>query len=217
MIKMIETILFDVDGTLIDTTDVMINSLKMTLKEIKSIVISDNRELNFILGITGEKAIEKFASSDDEKKILLNNWAKNIEALSYQESVFSGIKEMLKKLKTYGYTTGIVTSKNQHEMESEFNRFKLNSYFDCIVNSSDTKMHKPNAAPINLALNILNKPKSTALYVGDSPYDLKTARNSGIKFAWAQWGSVAVISDFKDADIFLAKPSSLMEFLYQSS
>lgn len=136
--------------------------------------------------------------------------------MSYQESIFSGIKEMLKKLKTFGYTTGIVTSKNQHEMESEFNRFKLNSYFDCIVNSSDTKMHKPNAAPINLALNILNKPKSTALYVGDSPYDLKTARNSGIKFAWAQWGSVAVISDFKDADIFLAKPSSLMEFLYQS-
>lgn len=210
---MIDTVLFDVDSTLIDTAIVMIDSLKITLRKYKNIIIKDDSDLYFILGITGEKAITRFTSDDTEKSILLNDWAKNIDALKYKESVFPGIRNLLKDLKRLGYTTGIVTSKNQHEMDSEFNRFDLKPYFDCIINSSDTKKHKPEPEPINFALKKLNKTSSSAIYVGDSPYDLQTAANSGVSFAWAKWGSNAEEQIFNQTKIILNKPDDLLKYL----
>lgn len=210
---MIDTILFDVDSTLIDTASVMIDSLKITLKKLKNITIKDDSELYFILGITGEKAITKFVTNDAEKVILLNDWAKNVTTLKYKEKVFPGIKNLLADLKKLGYTTGVVTSKNQYEMDSEFNRFHLNTYFDCIINASDTKKHKPDAEPINFALKKLNKPSNSTVYVGDSPYDLETAINSDVNFAWAKWGSKAEEKLFNQAQMILYKPTDLFKYL----
>lgn len=210
---MIDTILFDVDSTLIDTEQVTIKSLKMTLKKLKNIEVQDDHELYFILGITGEKAIRKFAKNESDKKILLKDWSQNIELLKSQEKVFPDIIFMLRKLKELGFTTGVVTSKTQYEMNSEFNHFGINSYFDCFVNASDTKRHKPNAEPIRLALKRLNKLPSTAMYVGDSPYDFETAKNSKVAFAWAKWGSRAKEQDFANADISLKKPRDLIDYL----
>ena len=210
---MIDTILFDVDSTLIDTASVMIDSLKITLRKLKNITIKDDSDLYFVLGITGDKAITRFASNDTEKVILLNDWAKNIDALKDKENIFPGVRNLLINLKDQGYTTGVVTSKNQHEMDSEFNRFDLNNYFDCIVNASDTKKHKPDAEPINFDLKKLNKTNNSTIYVGDSPYDLETAINSKVTFAWAKWGSKAEERLFNKANLVLNKPSDLFKYL----
>lgn len=85
---MIKTILFDVDGTIIDTEYVMTHSLQKTLREEleKELPI---QELHYILGIPGREAIKKFVNTEEEEDILLSKWGKKFSLISRECPSFS--------------------------------------------------------------------------------------------------------------------------------
>ena len=138
-------IVFDIDGTLIDTEYAVLHSLQETIKGLSGREITCS-ELRFALGITGTDALKKLAIKDTSYAIEL--WDKNMRNYTNNIKVFDGIVELLKNLLSLDYEMGIVTSKTREEFTHDFCPFGISHYFKTIICADDTQEHKPNAAPI---------------------------------------------------------------------
>ena len=114
-------IVFDIDGTLIDTEYAVLHSLQETIKGLSGREIPCS-ELRFALGITGTDALKKLAIKDTSYAIEL--WDKNMRNYTNNIKVFDGIVELLKNLLSLDYEMGIVTSKTREE----FTRDKVDEY-----------------------------------------------------------------------------------------
>ena len=182
---MYKHIVFDVDGTLINTEYAVLHSLQDTLKELqnKNYEIS---ELEFALGITGEAAIKQLEIANITETVDL--WNKNLNSYKNSVCVFADIKELLTKLSPE-YKLGIVTSKTKAEFDEEVTHFGLNKYFGVIICADDTEMHKPNPEPLLKYMELANAKPSETLYIGDSVYDMQCAKSCNVDFAFAKWGN----------------------------
>ena len=138
-------IVFDIDGTLIDTEYAILHSLQKTLEVTlnKKIEIS---KLTFALGIPGENALEKLGV--DNISATLELWIENMNEFSDRINIFSGIDDVLKALTSSGYKLGIVTSKTKDEFIQDFYKLEINNYFDIVVCADDTEKHKPFPDPL---------------------------------------------------------------------
>lgn len=200
-------IVFDIDGTLIDTEYAVLHSLQETVRVLSGREIPC-QELEFALGITGMDALKKL----DMKNIphTLELWNKNMGKYTDTIQVFEGIVELLKKLSELNCQMGIVTSKTREELQYDFCQFGISHYFTTIICADDTQEHKPNAAPLLKYMQLSKADCGEVLYIGDSKYDSKCAENTGIDFALAVWGSH---SKLIRADYFLDKPADLFHFI----
>ena len=197
-------IVFDIDGTLIDTEYAVLRSLQETVRVLSGREIPYS-ELTFALGITGADALKKL----DIKNIsyAAELWNKNMRKYADTVKVFDGITELLKNLLRLDCEMGIVTSKTREEFKQDFSHFNISHYFKTIVCADDTQRHKPNAAPLLKYLEISKADCRQTLYIGDSKYDSMCAEDAGIDFALAVWGSRQ--TSIK-ADYFLKNPMDLL-------
>lgn len=200
-----EQIVFDIDGTLLDTEYAVLHSLQDTVRELYKKEISVS-ELRFALGITGADALKILQIEDISRALGL--WDKNMGKYADTVKVFEGISELLEELLKMDCQMGIVTSKTREEFEHDFGRFGISHYFKTIVCADDTKKHKPDAAPLLKYMELSGADCKEILYVGDSRYDSECAENAGIEFALAVWGSH---SRSVRADYFLEKPLDLSD------
>lgn len=200
-------IVFDIDGTLIDTEHAVLYSFQETLKTLcgESVPIE---KLNFALGITGEDALKKFPVEDISSALDL--WNQNMCKYNETVTVFSGILELLKALSESGYGMGIVTSRTREEYEKDFIPHKINQYFNTVICADDTAEHKPMPEPLLKYMKLAGANQNEILYVGDSKYDGICAKNAGVDFALAVWGSH---TKSIQANYYLEKPLDLIKVL----
>ncbi|HPA93288.1 MAG TPA: HAD family hydrolase [Petrotogaceae bacterium] len=178
-------IVFDIDGTLIDTEDIILNSLQKVLKDLHN--RNEKKEnLRFALGITGPKALEVLRVSDNGKT--LQTWNEYMQNSSIAIKLFAGIEEVLKKLKYMNIKLGLITSRTRDEYEKQFIPVGISEYFENIVCSEDTLKHKPNGEPMRKYLEISNTENTKTLYIGDSTYDMQCALAEKTDCALALWG-----------------------------
>ena len=182
---MYKHIVFDVDGTLINTEYAVLHSLQDTLKEVQN-KIYKIEELEFVLGITGEAAIKQLGIANITETVDL--WNKYLNSYKNSVCVFADIKDLLQKLSP-DYKLGIVTSKTKAEFDEEVTHFGLNKYFEIIVCADHTKKHKPNPEPLLKYMELAKVKPDETLYIGDSIYDMQCAKSSGVDFAFAKWGN----------------------------
>ncbi len=182
---MYNTIIFDVDGTLIDTEKAVLGSLQKMLKTDyeKSVPIED---LYFVLGIPGSNSLSQLGISDIDKAN--ERWNYFMKDFFQSIKVFEGIKELLKVLKSKDTLQGIVTSKTNEELINDFVPFGLSSYLTHTVCADDTERHKPNPDPLLKFLDISGADPKKSIYIGDTVYDYECARDAGIDFGLALWG-----------------------------
>ena len=188
-------IVFDIDGTLIDTEYAVINSLIKTITEITGSA-PQYESLKFALGITGRNALELLKIPDIEDA--LKRWDRSI-------------KECLQSLLSRGYILGIVTSKTYQEYYSEFEPLGLADYFSTIVCADDTDEHKPQAAPLVAYLAKAHVSPENALYIGDSIYDIQCANNSGVDSGLVLWSNN--VSNPIRADYYFKTPNDISKIL----
>lgn len=198
-------IVFDIDGTLMDTEYAVLHSFQETLRTLCG-KEAPLEELKFALGITGADALKKFPIEDIPSALDL--WNKNMSKYHETTTVFDGVIELLETLSESGCKMGIVTSKTREEYEKDFVPYKICQYFSTVICADDTAEHKPMPAPLLAYMKLAKAGPDETLYVGDSKYDGMCAGKAGVDFALAVWGSH---TQSIQADYYLKTPSDLIK------
>lgn len=200
-------IVFDVDGTLLNTEEAILQSLQKTLRDCAGLEV-DCSELTFCLGITGTAALRRLGIHNEE---VLTQWKDNMMALKDLIHVFDGIERLLKRLLAGGARLGIVTSRSRAELEQDFVRLGLGGYFDTVVCEEDTAGHKPEAEPLECYIKREGACPEEVLYIGDSIYDMECARAAKTACGLALWGAGGV--KHIHADYYFQDPASVLSAL----
>ena len=176
---MMKAILFDFDGTVIDTNTLIIESYKYAFKTVMNRDVS----LEEILGLFGRplqiSLNEDYGEYGDElcRKFREFNESRHDEIAK----PFPGVPDGIIAIKNAGYKIGIVTSKRRTMLERGIKLIGLENYFDVLIATEDTERHKPDPQPVLTACERLCVAPDDALYVGDSVFDILCGKNAGMK------------------------------------
>ena len=212
---MINTVLFDFDGTLVNTNDVIIASWQHTYMY----YLGREESLEKITACFGEPLLltmeREFPEVDprESAEVYRNFQKENADELV---KIFPGIKELLESLKTDGFRMGVVTSRTRESAQRYMDMFGIGDYFEEMVSCDDTDIHKPNPEPILLCLKKMGITAEEALMVGDSPSDIKCANNAGVKSVLVGWritGDGQTLIDDAREDFTISEPSELVGVL----
>lgn len=201
-------IVFDLDGTLLNSSNVLLLSLQETLKIIQNRVYL-LRELQFSLGLSGYDVLRQLHIQELELADTI--WDKCFEKYRNQVELFPGISELFITLKELGYELGIVTSKSRLDYINEFEIFEIHRLIKCSVCLEDSPEAKPSPLPI---LSYLNKVKilpEEMIFIGDSIYDFKCAQSAHVSFGLALWGDYGDVET--NADYLLYEPQDILKIL----
>lgn len=198
-------VVFDVDGTLLDTEYSIIRSLQRLVFQMHGTRISEE-DLQFSLGITGADALKQLNIPDTEENFAV--WNQFADEEEHTIKVFEKIEETLKKLKEKGVHLGVITSRSREEYEKGVSSRGLGTYFEIAVCCDDTQKHKPNPDPMLYYLEKTQADPDQVLYIGDSIYDMKCAKAVGVKGALALWGCRS--KEPIEADYYLKRPEEAL-------
>lgn len=211
----INTVLFDFDGTTMDTNHLIIQSWQHLFRSVEG----KERPVEEIvqtfgepLYITMEKVVPQI-SVEEGVRIYREYHYDNFQELI---EVFPGILTLLAQLKEEGLQIGLVTSRLWETTAIGLKKYDMAKYFDVIITHDDTDKHKPDPEPVLLALEKLGAKAEEAIMVGDSMFDILCARNAGTKTVLVSW-AMAVSEEEKNGpngpDYILEKPGDLFEIL----
>ncbi len=183
-------VLFDFDGTLVDTTEMIHQSMRHAAS---TVLDRDDIPRETLLANVGQPLPRQMELIDAEKAELLleayrSHHEENHDALIRE---FPGIEGSLSRLRSAGVKVAVVTSKRLASVEMALKNFPgLRNVVDRFVTLEDTKEHKPHPEPLLRGLDLLGGvPRDEAAYVGDSPFDVEAARAAGLTSVAVSWGA----------------------------
>ena len=186
---MLRAALFDFDGTLVDTTDLIYQSMRHASGEVLGREIS--REV--LMANVGQPLPRQMELlSAEHAEALLDSYRlhneENHDALIKE---FPGVEKALGRLRAAGVGVAVVTSKRRFSVEMALKSFPgLGEVVDQWVTMEDTEQHKPRPEPLLKGLELLGDiPREEAAYVGDSPFDVAAARAAGVASVAVSWGA----------------------------
>lgn len=198
-------VLFDVDGTLLDTVELIIQSYQHTFRTHLGREVPEER----ILAGIGSPLVDHlslYAADPGEVATMVETYrAFNMTNHDRLTKVFPGVQETVRSLAEQGLKLGVVSSKIRRPVLRGLQLFDLSRYFQTAVCLEDTERHKPDPAPVLLALEQLGVAAEDALMVGDSPADLEAGRRAGTATAAVGW------STFSRAQLAYANPDYVLE------
>lgn len=180
-------ILFDLDGTLINTNELIIKSFKHTYKQHLDMDVCDEDILKYF----GEPLIVTLKRACEEKAEEMFRTYINYNETIHDDSVTlcPEIAYLLRRLKEAGCVLAVVTSKRKKIAMRGLELFDLVQYFDKFIALEDTEQHKPHPAPVLKALEQLDAKTEDALMVGDSIFDIQCAHAANVKAVLVEWSA----------------------------
>ncbi|MDU1413689.1 MAG: pyrophosphatase PpaX [Clostridium sp.] len=174
---MIKGILFDLDGTIVDTNELIIQSFTYVLNEYLGLKVS-RQEIIKTFGAPLIETMRHYGGDRAEEitKVYID-YSHDIQSKYIR--AYEHVEEGLIKLKKAGLKLAIVTSKRRTVALSCMNEFDLEKYFDVIVTPEDTKIHKPKGEPVLKACELLKLKPDETIMVGDSHNDILCGKNAG--------------------------------------
>ncbi|WHH59059.1 HAD-IA family hydrolase [Petroclostridium sp. X23] len=209
---MINHVLFDFDGTLIDTNELIICALKESVKSVlgKEVTHDD------LMAVLGKYLDEQMKYFDEEKHEKMVQLYKEYYRAHQDTMVkkFSGIDELLMNLKQSGRKIAITSAKGRGGIMHGLELFNIKQYIDFIVSAYDVENNKPHPESVYKALDFFKCDKENMILVGDSPYDIQCGINADIKTALVSW-TIFSPEKFEGIrpDYILQKPSDLIEIV----
>ena len=181
-----KTLLFDLDGTIINTNELIISSFLYTLD--KYYPGKYNREMLIPhFGKTLHEQMNLFGEKDLAEEMIEVYREHNIRTHDEMVTEFPHVKEVLEELYILGPIMGIVTTKMKITAFMGLELFGLDKFMSTVIGYEDTKQHKPDPEPILLAMEQLSADPETTLMVGDSQYDIQSAKSAGITSIGVGW------------------------------
>ena len=182
----IKAVLFDFDGTIMDTNTIILKSWQHTFNT----VLGRDPDFEVIKQTFGEPLDETMAKlfPDRDTHEMVETY-RNYQRHIYKDDItmFPGTKETIEELKRRGYKVAIVTSRLWSSTTQGLYKFDIADMFDAVVSAEDTTIHKPDPTPILLCLDKLGIGADEALMVGDSKFDILCARNACVKSVLVSW------------------------------
>lgn len=223
-------ILFDFDGTLVNTTPLILRSFRATWEQVFGFALEDAAYIQTFGTLLRTALCRLTESCVADGRIQLPNGvpngvpeqlpdfvaAKADELLTtYRQfnlqwhdemcQPFAELSELLRELRARDYRLGVVSSKLRAGVERGLRLFALEEFFDVLIGAEDVTNHKPHPEPLLSALAQLGAPPAQALYVGDSTHDIIAARHAQVAVAAACWGP------FPRAELERVQPDYLLD------
>lgn len=205
---MYKHLVFDIDGTLLDTERALFLALQKTVLEVQGVHRTYD-EMSFFFGLPGVVTLTRLGFEDPEAGV--QQWVSNISLFHKEMGLYDGVREVMDRLRAEGMSMGVVTSKLRNELDVDFKAFDLFRYFDHIVCASDTKKHKPHPEPLQKYLEVSGAAAQDTVYIGDTRYDMECAFGAGVSFALASWGATAMPDEIRQkATVILQTPQEFL-------
>jgi pyrophosphatase PpaX len=207
-------VLFDLDGTLIDSGSIIIASMQHAVATVLG------RELpaeELAATVGGQGLVAQMRALDpDRVEELVEAYREHNDPLHDTLEAFAGMVEVVPRLKAEGRKLGIVTAKRRRTVALAIERFPwLEDQFDVVVTYEDTERHKPEPEPVLAALERLGAKPDDAAYVGDSPFDIQAAKAAGAFAVAVGWGGIHADGTLRaqEPDAFVHDPEELLDVL----
>ncbi len=180
---MTTAILFDLDGTLIDSLPTVTDAANSVLNEAGLAGIGPDLTAGFV-GLGEQVFIDRLIAATpldpEDRPDILARFIEHYKREALNTRLFPGVRDSLMTLKGNGFPLGLVTNKPRAPLLPTLEAAELIGVFDCVVAGDDLPTRKPDAAPLHHALAVMGH--DTCVYVGDSPTDAETAANAGMPF-----------------------------------
>jgi pyrophosphatase PpaX len=194
-------ILFDLDGTLLDTTDLILKSFQHTVRTHEGC----DADIELVKSTFGRPLIEALALMGKDPEAMIKTYREyNSRYHDELAKVFAGVVDVIRQLSGEGIKLAVVTSKTRVTSVRGLRLFDLDKYFPVVIGHEDCRRHKPHPEPVQLALAALGLPAGDCLMVGDSPFDMMSAKAAGVKTAAVRWTYVPW------ADVVAAGPDHII-------
>lgn len=198
-------ILFDLDGTLIDSVTLIVESARFAFE---ANARSDFDELAWLadLGMPLPTMFKRFASAEDEVQKLIASY-REFQLAHHDRLVtpYPGVSETVNALREQGFRLAVVTSKSEALAERGLAHVGLLEHFETLVGLNACTQHKPHPEPVHTALTRLSLPAESAWFVGDSPHDMAAGNAAGVTTLGALWGP------FSREQIAVAQPTAWLD------
>lgn len=210
----LQTALFDLDGTLIDSIRLILDSYHHTLTQHKLPARTDEEWLRGV-GTPLHVQFSEWRESPEVLEALIATYREfNLQHHDRMVTVYPGVVDAMREVKAAGIQTGLVTSKNRHGAVKGLTLVGLEALMDVLVCADEVNNPKPHPEPVEKAMALLGADPATTVYVGDSIHDMHSGRAAGVKTAAALWGPFGRAHLESSApDFWLETPADLVALL----
>ncbi len=200
--KETELVLFDLDGTLIDTIDL----IYLSFKHATTIVLNEDLSREKLLRNIGRPLLDQMkVFSEEKKEDLMSTYHEyNFKNHDRMVSAYPGVPKVLGEL-SKSSRIGVVTSKRRDLALRGIELCGLSGYIEKVVAMEDTTEHKPGPAPVLLALKEFDIKKEKSIFIGDSPFDIQAGEAAGVEAVGVTWGP------FSKKELLKNKPDHIID------
>ena len=215
MNNLFDGFIFDIDGTLTSTNQLIFDSFNHIAKKYLNKTFSDE-EIVSMFGPTEDVILKEWCGEryEEARKDYYTYYSKN----HLKAKLYPGIKDILESLKAQKLPLGIFTGKGRQASLITLKKLRVDHFFDLIVTGDDVTNHKPSAEGILKFVNHFGLKNERVLMIGDSVSDIKASREAGIKIASVLWDSYAQDQvKLMDSDYYFYSVKELSQFLFTTS
>ena len=214
----LRTVLFDLDGTLIDSIRLILDSYHHTLAAHGLPPRTDEQWLEGV----GTPLTAQFgalqATAGMLEALIATYRAYNLKHHDRMVTVYPGVLDVVRELKQDGIATGLVTSKNRSGALRGLTLARLEALMDVLVCADEVENPKPHPEPVEKAVRLLGADPATTVYVGDSIHDMRSGRAAGVHTAAVLWGPFGREHlEGAQPDYWLEKPGDLLGLVREKS
>lgn len=187
--KKYDTYLFDADGTLFETTELIYQCFVYSLGKYAKREIP-RQKIIATIGLTLRKQFEHHMGPLTDEQFD----SMQADHMNYQMGIYRdylapcpGVPDAIKQLHTAGKALAIVTSRKLASLSCFLRETGIYDYFNVIVTPDETEQHKPHPEPAHKALELLGADPDTTLFIGDAPFDIECGHSANIDTALVSW------------------------------
>jgi pyrophosphatase PpaX len=199
----VRAVLFDLDGTLVDTVELIRISFRRATEAVLGAPLPDERTMANV----GQPLRTQFEDLVPGRADELVRVYREFNQALHDELIrdYPGTPEVLRDLASRGIPMGVVTSKGTEGARRGLDLFGLTHFFEVVVSADDVPIHKPDPYPLRSAASLMGVPLEYCVYVGDSPHDMRAAISGNAIAVAALWGA------FAEKDLLAPGPSYALE------
>lgn len=202
-----DTVLFDLDGTLLNTRELINRSFVHTFEHFRPDHVLTDEELDSFFGPSLRQTFSRYSTDEQEIEEMIQYYREfNVSSHDEMVTAFPGAKSLIRTLARKGYKLGVVSSKKTDLVEHGLEIFGMRDKIKVIIGEEDVKNPKPDPEGILEAMRILDSKK--ALYVGDGVGDIEAGKNAGID-------TIGVLYSDRKEQILAAEPTYTIHSLDQ--